>query len=263
MKVRVTSTLGDSLKLINSKLEAVDKKSKLDAAEREELKHLQKEVQVGKDNKELLSNEKRKRCVARTPVENSPSVARARPRSKGSSKTKPKRIELSDDEGPSDTKQNLQEKLDSTSSELSDIKRMLASLMSGLQDPKGKGKVVESGTTNVCTGGGAPRVTDVTQNAQVDGEEENPDEDGFATYMKVRADYYGSLHYTRVQELYKEHDVEYFKKDVAVWELARQDLQEYADSLKEDRCEKQHRRETAVASEQEDASEDGDTVKGN
>ncbi|GBG65059.1 hypothetical protein CBR_g49131 [Chara braunii] len=263
MKVWVTTTLGKSLKLINSKLEAVDKKSKLDAAERDELERLRKEVQEGKDNKELSSNEKRKRCVARTPIENSPSAARAKPRSKGSSKTKSKRIELSDDEGPSGTKQNLQAKLDSTSSELSDIKRMLASLMSSLQDPKWKAKVVNPGVTNEPPTEGAPAETVVAQNAQADVDDEDPDEDGFAAYMKVRADFYGSLHYTRVQELCKEREVEYFKKDVAVWELARLDLQEYADSLKEDRGEKPCRKETSVESDHDDAEEDRDKVKGN
>ncbi|GBG87327.1 hypothetical protein CBR_g45386 [Chara braunii] len=140
MKAWVTSTLGESLKLINAKLDDVDKKSKLDATEREELERLRREVQG--DNKEQSSNEKRKRSGVRTPMENPPSAASARPRSKGSSKTKPKRIELSDDEGPSGTKQNLQTKLESTSSELSNIKRMLAALMFSLPDPKGKAKVI-------------------------------------------------------------------------------------------------------------------------
>ncbi|GBG78585.1 hypothetical protein CBR_g27810 [Chara braunii] len=263
MKAWVTTTLGGSLKLINSKLEAVDKKSKLDTAERDKLERLRKEVQGGKDNKELSSSEKRKRGVVRTSVENSPSAARAKPRSKGSVKTKPKRIELFDDEGPSGTEQNLQAKLESTSSELSDIKRMLASLMSGLQDPKGKAKVVDPGTTNKCPIGTGPGATEVVQNAQAEGDDEDPDEDGFATYMKVRAEFFDSLHYTRVQELCKEREVEYFKKDVAVWKLARQDLEDYADSLKKDQGEKSCRKETSAESDHDDVKEDRDTVKGN
>ncbi|GBG73689.1 hypothetical protein CBR_g17031 [Chara braunii] len=269
MKAWVTTTLGDSLKLINSKLDDVDKKSKLDATEREELERLRREVQGG--NKELSSNEKRKRSDVRTPMENSPSTARAKPRSKGSSKTKPKRIELSDDEGPSGTKQNLQSKLESTNNELSDIKRMLAALMCGLPDPKGKAKVVlregkERQEEDDLEDG------DVAQNAQVNGDEEDPDEDGFAAYMKVRAKYYGSLHYTQVQALCRERDVEYFKKDVAVWELARQDLQEYADSLREERGtrvgDKSRKKETPLEIDRDDGDlddggDDQDTVKGN
>ncbi|GBG65789.1 hypothetical protein CBR_g53758 [Chara braunii] len=265
-KAWVTTTLGECLKLINSKLDSVDKKLKLDADEREELERLRKEVQGGKD-KELSSNEKRKRCGVHTPVENSPSAARARPRSKGSSKTKPKRIELSDDEGPSGTKQNLQSKLESTSSELSDIKRMLAALMSGLADPKGKSKVIQRSNARQGPGEGHGEGTDMAENAQVECDEDDPDEDEFASYMKVRAEYYGSLHYTRVQEMCKEREIEYFKKDVAVWELARQDLQEYADSLREERStregDKARRKELSAEPGHDDAGEDHDTVKGN
>ncbi|GBG85236.1 hypothetical protein CBR_g39802 [Chara braunii] len=266
MKAWVTTTLGESLKLINSKLDSVDRKSKLDADEREELERLRKEAQGGKD-KELSSNEKRKRCGVHTPVENSPSAARARPRSKGSSKTNPKRIQLSDNEGPSRTKQNLQSKLESTSCELSDIKRMLAALMSGLADPKGKSKVIERSNARQGPGEGDGEGTDMAQNAQVECDEDDPDEDGFASYMKVRADYYGSLHYTRVQEMCKEREIEYFKKDVAVWELARQDLQEYADSLREERStregDKARRKELSAEPGHDDTREDRDTVKGN
>ncbi|GBG93138.1 hypothetical protein CBR_g59535 [Chara braunii] len=280
MKAWVTSTLSESLKLINAKLDGVDKKLKLDAAERDELERLRREVR-GQGNKELSSNEKRKRSVARTPVENSPSATRAKPRSRGSSKLKPKRIELSDDEGPSGAKQNLQPKMESTSSELSEIKRLLAALISGLPDPKGKAKVVEPGTGEEGRKGKAielehpgPAIeanpkedVDIVQNAQVDGDEEDPDEDGFAAYMKIRAEYYNSLHYTRVQDLCKERDVEYFKKDVAVWELARQDLQEYADSLKGDLGTGERggsrRKEAPGDKNYVDSEGDCDAVKGN
>ncbi|GBG59574.1 hypothetical protein CBR_g49834 [Chara braunii] len=280
MKVWVTTTLSDSLKLINGKLDGVDKKSKLDAAERDELERLHREVQGGQANKERSSNEKRKRCVARTPVENSSSAAGVNPRSRGSSNTKPKRIEQSDDKGPSGAKQNLQPKMESMSSELSDIKRMLAALMSGLPDPKGKAKVVEPGSAKEGRKGKAvgqerrgPAVADnpeedvdIVQKAQVDGEED-PDEDGFAAYMKIQAEYYSSLHYTRVQDMCKERDVEYFKKDVAVWELARQDLEEYADSLKGDQGTgergRSRRKEAPVDKNHDDSEGDCDAVKGN
>ncbi|GBG73300.1 hypothetical protein CBR_g13019 [Chara braunii] len=258
MKAWVTSTLGESLKLINAKLDDVDKKSKLDATEREELERLRREVQGG--NKEQSSNEKRKRSGVRTPMENSPSAARARQRSKGSSKTKPKRIELSDDEGPSGTKQNLQTKLESISSELSDIKRMLEALMCGLPDPKGKAKVVLREEKEQLEEE-VPEEVNVAQNAHDNGEEEDPDDDGFAAYMKVRADFYGSLHYTRVQELCREHDIEYFKKDVAVWELTRQDLQEYADSLREERGTR--KKDITEEAYRDDGGEDQDRVKRN
>ncbi|GBG67223.1 hypothetical protein CBR_g84886 [Chara braunii] len=271
MKSWVTTTLGDSLKLINSKLEEVNKKLKLDATEWDELERLRREVQGGKDNKELSSNEKRKRSVAGTLVQNSPSAARARPRSKGSSKTKLKRIELSDDEGPSGTKQKLQSKLESTKNELSDIKRMLVALMSGLPDPKGKTKVIDPRMAM----GAEPKHPEevdledvnIAQNVQVEGDEEDLNEDGFAAYMKIRAEYYDSLHYTRVQELCRERDVEYFKKDVAMWELAKQDLQEYADSLREERVtrdgEKSRWKETPARNDHDDVGDDHDKVKGN
>ncbi|GBG64298.1 hypothetical protein CBR_g41217 [Chara braunii] len=63
--------------------------------------------------------------------------------------------------------------------------------------------------------------------------EEDADEDGLAAYMKMRQDFYMSLHFSRVQELCKQRGVQYVRKDTGSWELARLDLPEYADQLKD------------------------------
>ncbi|GBG68954.1 hypothetical protein CBR_g3653 [Chara braunii] len=76
---------------------------------------------------------------------------------------------------------------------------------------------------------------DIIQNAFNKEEEENGDECGLATYMKMRQKFYNLLHYTRVQELSKQKSISYFKKDQGEWELAKVDLQEYTDMLKEER----------------------------
>ncbi|GBG61449.1 hypothetical protein CBR_g21794 [Chara braunii] len=139
IKAWATTTLGNSLGLINEKLEEVDKKSKMSAAEREEFKLLRLEKQKAEKESRESSTEKRKRMAARTPVENSPSATRVKTGSRGSMKTRPKRIEISDDDGTARVKQNLETRMESKS-ELSDIKQMLAALLHGIDDPKGKSK---------------------------------------------------------------------------------------------------------------------------
>ncbi|GBG92780.1 hypothetical protein CBR_g57130 [Chara braunii] len=133
MKAWVTSTLGNSLKLTNEKLEEVDQKAKITTCERAELEQLrlekQKAEKAEKESRES-SSEKRKRNAARIPVENSPPAGRVKSRSCASSKTRPKRIDISDDEGVADVKQNVEPKMES-SSELADIKQMLAALLQG------------------------------------------------------------------------------------------------------------------------------------
>ncbi|GBG70145.1 hypothetical protein CBR_g6276 [Chara braunii] len=234
MKAWVTSTLGSSLKLINEKLEEVDQKAKMTTNERAELEQLRLEKlrtdkEKAKKGSKESSSEKGKRMGARTPVENSPSAARVKSRSRPSTKTRPKRIEILDDEGVAGVKQNLEPKMES-SSELADIKQMLAALLQGLSNPKGKEKVVEP-QFSPPVAMGEEEDTDVVQNANVEDDEEI-DDGGLAAYMKIRLEYYNSsLHYTRVQELCKAKNVQYFRKEMGVWELARIDLQEYTDTL--------------------------------
>ncbi|GBG86357.1 hypothetical protein CBR_g41352 [Chara braunii] len=219
MKAWVTSTLGSSLTLITDRLEEVDKKSKLTVAEKAELEKPREEkiaFEKGeKGSKELSSNEKRKRAGQSTPAGNLPGVNRVKSQSRGGSKTKSKRIEISsDEEGANLVKQNLQAKMES-SSKLADIKMMLAALMQGMNDTKGK----------------AEEDVDVVQQ-EINAEEDEGDEGGLATYMKMRQDFYAYLHYTRVEEMCKQKNIQYFRKDMGVWELARLDLQEYVDMLK-------------------------------
>ncbi|GBG65774.1 hypothetical protein CBR_g52365 [Chara braunii] len=208
MKAWVTTTLGESLKLITEKIEEVDKKSKLTSGEKEELERLRKEKSRSeKASLDSTSSEKRKRGGEQTPVINSPSANRVKTRSRGSVKVKSwsKRIDVSsDEEGQVGVKQNLQAKMEG-SSELSDIKKMLAALMQGLEDKKGKTKVV------------VPRVTkngpvdgddvDLVQNASCAEDEEEIDEGGLAAYMKIRLDFYQSLHHSRVQEMCKQKGI--------------------------------------------------------
>ncbi|GBG73981.1 hypothetical protein CBR_g17692 [Chara braunii] len=135
MKAWVTSTLGDSLKLINEKLEEVDKKAKMITGERAELEQLRLEKLKNEKESKESSTEKRKRIRVCTPVEHSPSSTRGKTRSRGSTKTRPKRIEILDDEGDAGVRKKFGTKMESLC-ELSDIKQMLAALLQGLNNPK-------------------------------------------------------------------------------------------------------------------------------
>ncbi|GBG63447.1 hypothetical protein CBR_g38067 [Chara braunii] len=239
MKAWVTATLGDSLKLITEKLQEVDQKAKLTLAEKEELNNLRgAKARQEKECKDPTSNEKRKRRGKCTPVANSPRLNHVKSRTSASSKTKSrsKRIVVSSDEEEGGTvKQNLQPKMD-TSSELADIKSMLVALLQGIGNTKGKAPVIllksVKGEASVESEGCED--VDVVQNEPND-EEEEDDEGGLAAYMKQRQEFYYSLQYTRVQELCKQKNIQYFRKDAGAWELARLDLQEYANLLKEEK----------------------------
>ncbi|GBG73478.1 hypothetical protein CBR_g16819 [Chara braunii] len=205
MKAWVTSTVGDSLKCIIEKLAAVDKKSKLTSDEEEELERLRKEkTRSEKVSTDSTSSEKRKGgggvCP---PVINSPSANRVKTRARGSAKGKSrsKRIDVSSEqEGQAGVKQNLQAKMEG-SGELGDIKKMLAALMQGLGDEKGKAKVVEREPVKY-----APSErddVDLVQNATCTEDEEDADDRGLAAYIMLRLDFYQSLHYSKVQEMCK------------------------------------------------------------
>ncbi|GBG65238.1 hypothetical protein CBR_g50029 [Chara braunii] len=251
LKAWVTTTFESSLKLITEKLQEVDQKVKVTTADKAELARLRVEKAVlekaalekdaaekdvaESEGHELSSSEKRKRVGERTPVGNSPRINRVR--SRGSkTKSRTKRIDISsEDEGDKagSVKQNLQPKME-TSSELGDIKSMLAALLQGLADAKGKAPISE----HIPASAPEDEVleeeedVDIVQNATLKDDEEESDEGGLAAYMKMRQEFYSSLHYTRVQELCKQKNIPYFKKDLGAWELARSDLQEYTDMLK-------------------------------
>ncbi|GBG89633.1 hypothetical protein CBR_g49423 [Chara braunii] len=192
MKAWVTTTLGDSLKLINEKLEEVDKKSKLTSGEKEELERLHSEkARAEKISIDSTSSEKRQAGV----------------------------------------KHNLQAKIEG-SSELSDIKKMLAALMQGLGDGKSKAKVVEPEPAKYTPVEGDD--VDLVQNATCAEDKEEGDEGGLAAYMKIRLDFYHSLHYSRVQQMCKQKGIQYYRKEMGAWELARLDLQDYTDQLNAD-----------------------------
>ncbi|GBG67968.1 hypothetical protein CBR_g1087 [Chara braunii] len=244
MKAWVTSTFGNSLKLITEKLQEVDQKVKITAVDQAELVRLREEraalERMASENecKELSSSEKRKRGGERTPVSHSPRVNRVR--SHGS-KTKPrtKRIDVSSDDEDCKVgavKQNFQPKME-TSSELSDIKAMLAALLQGFADVKRKVPAREHAPAVVPGDETQEEEEDVdtVPNATNKEDEEESDEGGIAAYMKMRREFYHSLHYTRVQELCKQKSIPYFKKDLGAWELSKLDLQEYVDMLKEDK----------------------------
>ncbi|GBG80617.1 hypothetical protein CBR_g31077 [Chara braunii] len=128
MKAWVTSTLGDSLKLITEKLQEVDQKAKLVAADKAELDRLREEKALKeKGSMDPASNEKRKRGGECTPAANSPRINRVKSCTCGSSKAKSrsKRIEVSSNEEETDTmKHNLQPKM-GTSSELATSRQSL------------------------------------------------------------------------------------------------------------------------------------------
>ncbi|GBG86712.1 hypothetical protein CBR_g41776 [Chara braunii] len=145
MKAWVTATLGDSLKLITEKLEEVDKKAKITSKEKEEFGRLCViSAAAEKKRMDSSSSEKRKRSRERTPAVCSPTTNPVKTRSRGSEKQKSrtKRIDISsDEEGATGVKQNLHAKMEG-SSKLTDIKLMLASLLNGIGDIKGKRKVI-------------------------------------------------------------------------------------------------------------------------
>ncbi|GBG71109.1 hypothetical protein CBR_g8408 [Chara braunii] len=206
MKAWVTSTLEDSLKLITQKLEEVDSKSKLVATEKEELMRLRAEkAALDKVNKEA-SSEKRKRVAAVAPAAVTPSN-NAKSGSRGSSKGRSRRVEISSDKEDTDigqVRQNLSEKLEE-SSDLSKVKKVLAAIAQSLADVKGKQPTVDPKEQPVKE---HEMEEDDNEDVDVavnipDHEEEEIDEGGLAAYMKMRQDFYMSLHYTRVQELCK------------------------------------------------------------
>ncbi|GBG91450.1 hypothetical protein CBR_g52405 [Chara braunii] len=153
-------------------------------------------------------------------------------RSKGSNKSKAKLKRISsDDEAAGAVKQNLQAKMEG-SSELADIKMMLAALMQGISNDKGKAPVCDPGSAKEEVTEDADDV-DLVQNAP-NVEEDEEEERGLAAYVKLRLEFCSSLHYTRVQQLCKAKSIHYFRKDLSVWELVCVDLQEYNDLLKVD-----------------------------
>ncbi|GBG61707.1 hypothetical protein CBR_g23222 [Chara braunii] len=186
-----------------------------------------------KDKKEA-SREKRKRGAAAAPAAVTP-ANNAKSQSRGSSKGRSHRVEISSDEEDTDVgqvRQNLSEKLEK-SSDLSEVKRMLAAITQSLAEVKGKQPVVDPERPLVMEHGMEEEDTedvDVVVNTP-DHDEDEVDVGGLAVYMKMWHDFYMSLHYTRVQELCKQREISYFRKEPAAWELARLDLQEYADQL--------------------------------
>ncbi|GBG62657.1 hypothetical protein CBR_g31676 [Chara braunii] len=246
MRAWVSFTLGDSLKLITKKLEEVDAKASVVAAEKEELVKLGAEkavLEMAMRNKvKESSSEKRKRAMAVPVVSAAPaSHARITPknsaanaRSRSSSKSRTRRVEISSDEdGDEDgVKQNLAPKLEN-SSDLSEVKKLLSELVQGLAGQKGKQCAVspEPAPEPDVQNKDAEDV-DLTQ-MPIKEEDADSDEDGLASYMKMRQDFYMSLHFSRVQELCKQRGVQYVRKDARSWELARLDLQEYVDQIKD------------------------------
>ncbi|GBG74078.1 hypothetical protein CBR_g17789 [Chara braunii] len=138
MKVWVSSTLGDSLKLITKKLEEVDAKANVAAAEKEELVKLRAEkaalelvvLNRGKES----STEKRKRAMAApaAPVAATPKMSVAKVRSRGSSKSRSRRVEISSDDEVEDdsVRQNSAPKMEK-SRDLSEVKKLLSELVQG------------------------------------------------------------------------------------------------------------------------------------
>ncbi|GBG83446.1 hypothetical protein CBR_g37158 [Chara braunii] len=242
MKAWVSSTLGDSLKLITKKLEEVDAKAEVTAAEKEELARLQMEKvaleKVVLNRGKETSSEKRKRAMA-APVALAVAAAAVTPktivaktRSRGSSKSRTRRVEISsDDECEVDgVRENLALKMEK-SSDLSEVKKLLSELVQGLADQKGKQRAMTPETGREPEPEPEdPEDIDLAQKFQ--SEEAEADEDGLAAYMKMRQDFYMSLHFSRVQELCKQKGVHYVRKDTGSWEVACVDLQEYVDQLK-------------------------------
>ncbi|GBG82388.1 hypothetical protein CBR_g34764 [Chara braunii] len=270
MKAWVTSTLGDSLKLITQKLEQADSKSKLATVEKEELERLRAEKTLLEKGKKESSSEKRKRGGDRTPVVETPRENVGRSRSRSQTKGKTKKIEISFDEegaGGAGVKQNLNARLEG-SSDLADVKKLLAALVQGLADLRGKRPLCTTGPA-IETAEAADDAEDIdsalgtnaAQNNLVEEDEEESDEGGLAAYMKMRLDFYSSLHYTRVQEMSKQRSLPYFRKEMGAWELARLDLQEYTDSLNEEapsRTGEPSRHNDVLSHDEADGADDGE-----
>ncbi|GBG79316.1 hypothetical protein CBR_g29465 [Chara braunii] len=146
-----------------------------------------------------------------------------------------------------------------SSSELAEIKGMLKLLMEEREvtKEKDKGKSKVDSTTRTKQSGCAKNR--VPLNART---EEEVDEGGLAAYMKLRLEFYNSLHYTHVQDLCKEKQVTYYRKEIGAWELTKLDLQEYVDCIQQDRpteaaeCSKQQEVEDTTKNSPESGSPD-------
>ncbi|GBG75269.1 hypothetical protein CBR_g19902 [Chara braunii] len=217
MKAWVSSTLGDSLKLITRKLQEVDAKANVAAAEKEELLKLRAEkaalelVVLNRGKK--TSSEKRKRVMTAltAPVVATLKTNATKVRSRGSSKSRSRRVEVSSDEDGEDddgVKQNLAPKMEK-SSDLSEVKTLVTELVQGLAAQKGKQRANTPEQAPVpeheCE---ETEDLDLAQKP-LQGEEEEVDEDDLVAYMKMRHDFYMSFHFSRVQELCKQRGVHY------------------------------------------------------
>ncbi|GBG68610.1 hypothetical protein CBR_g3151 [Chara braunii] len=228
MKAWVASTLGDSLKQITKKLEEVDAKANVAAAEKEDLVKLRAEkaaleLVVLNKGKEA-SSEKRKRSItapAAALAAVTPKMSVAKVRSRGSSKSRLQRVEISsgDDAEDDGVRQNLAPNMEK-SSDLSEVKKLLAELVQGLVVQKGKQRAnTPEEALEPEYGTNEAEDLNLTQKP-INVVEEEADEDGLAAYMKIRQQFYMSLHCSRVQELCKQKGVSYVRKDSGSWELA-------------------------------------------
>ncbi|GBG81939.1 hypothetical protein CBR_g34122 [Chara braunii] len=239
MKRWVTSMFGCSFKILFDKLDNVDRKSKLEEAELEELRRLRAEKEL-RERKELASNDKRKRGGATPDKVRMKSVIRIKSR-------QPRRgFGISDDEeggmatnpvSTTTTRTNLKvrfdqegNKKDSGMDEIKGLLKELIAVVSTKAEPaEGKGKQAAAETS----GNGASTV------ASGEGEEESEEEQdelGLAAYMHSRVENYKSMHYTHVRTMCLERGVSYIRKELGIMELARLDLEEYMRSLKQMEC---------------------------
>ncbi|GBG68857.1 hypothetical protein CBR_g3551 [Chara braunii] len=219
IKAWIASTFRNSLKKIADKLEDVDRKASvaLDVKGKKNIK----EEQCHDGG----SSEKRKREF------DSPLIAKSRSKSRSKSaggevKIRPLRINISDEE---DIRGNMEVHHETVGNaaedtKLDEIKDMLQALMKGIG---ANSAVKKSDTIEAAT---------VVQNVdKVSIDEEDRREKGkgmdpqneVVEYMRCRLDYYMTKNYKEIKARCKSRDVRCYRKDRGVWELAKQDTDQF------------------------------------
>ncbi|GBG87664.1 hypothetical protein CBR_g45818 [Chara braunii] len=230
MKNRVTKTFGGSLKLLSTKLEKVDRKSKLAEEEKEELRRLRAEKEL-QELKEASSNEKRKRLPT-TPT-TSPKVERVR--DDGAKLIKKGRGNLTSKF--EDAKGKGKEKVTDDMTEIKDLLKQLVTSLGQTKMNAATTDPAQEGMSRDEKGECSKKGDDRTEEGkdQTEGEvfTDDRDELGLAGYMKNRVENYSSMHYTHIMALCKERNIEYTRKGLRVMELPRLDLEEYMRCLRE------------------------------
>ncbi|GBG76508.1 hypothetical protein CBR_g22256 [Chara braunii] len=268
MKKWVGENFGNSLRILSEKLEEVDRRSKLNDGELEELKMLRVEKELRELRENSSSEKKRKMSIS--PLK--PRAGKVKSRSgllkKNSRGAAREHVVVSSDDeskGRDAVVQNLSSRLDapgvSKPSELTEIKDLLKVVLAG----KGQG-VANAGASFGSNAEGkkdSGQANGLAKDAGTEKElgkekEGGCDEESLGLYYKDRVVHYDSLHYTEVQLLCKSRGLTYKRKEAGVWELTHLDFEEYRASMKREDEESKVEEKSEEDEEKKDSSSESD-----